>query len=87
MIGPRRFEFFFLLDDRRRRRDHDLLDLVDAAAFLAALHFENETVLRTNLSRDVRLDRQVVIGENVVVIHQLFDELEILQAELRAPTP
>ncbi len=39
-----RLEFFLLLDDRRRRRDHDLLDLVDAAAFFAALLFENESV-------------------------------------------
>ena len=40
-----RLEFFFLLDDRRRRRDDDLLDFVDAAAFFAAFHFENEAVL------------------------------------------
>ena len=45
MIGAARLEFFFLLDDRRRRRDHDLLDFVNAAAFFAALHFENEAVL------------------------------------------
>ncbi len=45
-----RLEFFFLLDDRRRRRDDHLLDLVDAAAFFAAFHFENETVLRANLA-------------------------------------
>ena len=42
---PARLEFFLLLDDRRRRRDDDLLDLVNAAAFLAALFFENESVL------------------------------------------
>ena len=59
MIGARGLEFFFLLDDRRRRRDDDLLDLVDAAAFFAAFHLENEAVLLANLRRDVRLDRLV----------------------------
>ena len=83
MIGPAEFEFFFLLDDRRRRRDHDLLDFVDAAAFFAALHFENEAVFLANLGRDVGLDRQVRVRENVEVIHQLFDELEIFHAELQ----
>ncbi len=52
-----RLEFLFLLDDRRRRCDDDLLDFVDAAAFFAAFHLENEPVLRANLSRDVWLDR------------------------------
>ena len=82
MIGRARFEFFFLLDHRRRWRDHDLFDLVHAAAFFAALHFENETVLVANLRRHFRLDRQVRVGENVEVIHQLLDELEIFQPEL-----
>ena len=54
-----RLEFFFLLDDRRRRRDDDLLDFVNAAAFFAAFHFENEAVFLANLCRDVGLDRLV----------------------------
>ena len=62
---PAGLEFFFLLDDRRRRRDDDLLDFVDAAAFFAAFHFEDEAVLRANLRRDIRLDRLVRVGENV----------------------
>ncbi len=63
-----RLEFLFLLDHRRRRRDDDLLDFVDAAAFLAAFHFENEAVLLANFCRDVRLDRLVrVARENVEV--------------------
>ena len=81
-----RLEFFFLLDDRRRRRDHDLLDLVHAAAFFAAFHFENESVLSANLCRDVGLDRLVRVGENVEVIHQLLDELEF-SARVRSPDP
>ena len=35
------------------------------------------------MRRDFRLDRQVRVGENVEVIHQLLDELEIFQPELR----
>ena len=58
-------EFLFLLDDRRRRGHHDLFDFVNAAAFFAAFHFENETMLRTNLRRDIRLDRQIRVGENL----------------------
>ena len=65
MIGAARLEFFFLLDHRRRRRDDDLLDFVDSAAFFAAFHLENETVLRANLRRDVRLDGLVRVRENV----------------------
>ena len=83
MIGAAQLEFFLLLDHRRRRRDHDLLDFVHAAAFFAAFHFENEAVLVANLRRDVGLHRQVRIRENVEVVHQLFDELEIFQPELR----
>ncbi len=63
-------EFLFLLDDRRRRGDDDLLDLVHAAAFFAPLHLENEAVLRANLRRDVRLDRLILVRENVQ-LHQL----------------
>ncbi len=76
-------EFFFLLDDRRRRRDHHLLDLVHAATFFAALHFENEAVLVAHFRRHLGLYCQVRIRENVEVVHQLLDELEILQTELR----
>ena len=83
MIGARSLEFFLLLDDRRRRRDDDLLDLVNAAAFFAPLHFENKAVLLANLRRDVRLDRLVLVREDVEVVHQLLDELEIFQPELR----
>ena len=61
--------------------------LVNAAAFFAAFHFENEAVLLANLRRDFRLDRLVRIRENVEVIHQLLDELEIFHAELRRPDP
>ena len=68
MIGRARLEFLFLFDDRRRRRDDDLLDLVHAAAFFAAFHLENESVLLANLGRDIRLDRLVLVGENVVVV-------------------
>ena len=77
-----RLEFFFLLDDRRRRRDHDLFDLVHAATFFAALHFENEAVFLANFCRDFRLHRQVRVRENIEVVHQLLDELEIFQPEL-----
>ena len=65
IIGPRRLEFLFLLDDGRRRGDDHLLDFVDAAAFLAAFHFENESVFLANLRRDVRLDRLIRVGENI----------------------
>ena len=61
----------------------DLFDLVNAAAFFAPFLFENEAVLLANLRRDIRLDRQIRVGENVVIIHQLLDELEIFQAQLR----
>jgi hypothetical protein len=57
-------------------------DLMDAGAFFAPLHFKNEAVFVANLGRDLRLDGQVGIRKNVVVVHQLFDELEIFQAEL-----
>ena len=83
MIGARSLELFLLLDDRRRWRDHYLLDLVHAAAFFAALHFENEAVLVANFRRHLGLHRQVRIRENVEVVHQLLDELEIFQPELR----
>jgi hypothetical protein len=63
-------------------RDDDLLDLVNAGAFLAAFHLENETVLRANLRRDVGLDRQIRVRKNIEVVHQLLDELEIFHAEL-----
>ena len=82
MIGARGLSSSSFCDDRRRRSDDDLFDLVNAAAFFAAFHFENESVLRANLRRDIRLDRLVRVGENVVVIHQLLDELEILHAQL-----
>lgn len=62
---PADLEFFFLLDDWGRRRDHYLLDLMNATAFLTAFHFENEPVLLANLRRDVRLDRLVDVRENV----------------------
>ena len=78
-----RLEFFFLLDDRRRRRDNDLLYLVNAAAFLAAFFFQNKSVSLRNLRRDIGLDRLVRVRENIEVIHQLFDQLEIFQTELR----
>ena len=76
-------ELFLLLDNRRRRRDHYLLDFVHAAAFFAALHFENEAVLVAHFRRHFGLHRQVRIRKDVEVVHQLFDELEIFQAELR----
>ncbi len=76
-------ELFFLFDDRRRRRDHHLLDLVHAAAFFAAFHLEDEAVLLANFRRHFGFHRQVGIRENVEVVHQLADELEILQPELR----
>ena len=82
MIGARGFEFFFLLDDRRRRRDDDLLDLVNAAAFFAALFLENESVVLRDLRRDIRLDRLIDVRENVER-HQLGDELVRFQTELR----
>ncbi len=76
-------ELFLLLDNRRRWRDHYLLDFVHAAAFFAALHFENEAVLVAHFRRHLGLHRQVRIRKDVEVVHQLFDELEIFQAELR----
>ena len=83
MIGRARLEFFFFLDYRRRRRDNHLFYLVNAAAFFAAFFFENKSVLLRNLRRDIRLDRLVGVYENVEIVHQLLDELEIFQPELR----
>ncbi len=80
--GRAQLELFFLLDDGRRRRDHDFDLFMDAAAFFATLHLEDEAVFVANLGRDFRLHGQVRVGENVEVVHQLFDELEIFQAEL-----
>ncbi len=80
-------EFLFLFDDGRRRGDDDLFDFVNAAAFFAAFHFENEAVLLANLRRDIRLDRLILVGENVAVVHQLLDELEIFYARVAAPDP
>ena len=47
--GTTGFEFLFLGNDRRRRRYHHLLDFVNAAAFLAALFFQDEPVALANL--------------------------------------
>ena len=86
MMGAARLEFFLLFNDRRRRRDNHLLDLVNAAAFFAALLFENEPVVLRNLRRDVRLDRLIDVREDVEV-HQLLDELMRFQAQLASPVP
>ncbi len=82
MIGAAQLELFFLLDDRWRRRDHHLLDLVHTATFFAALHFESKAMLVAHFRRHLGLYCQVRIRENIEIVHQLFDELEILQAEL-----
>ena len=83
MIGAARLEFFFLLDDRRWRRDHDLLDLVHAAAFLAAFHLENETVLLRKSC--VAMSGSIVwlIGENVQSSISSSMSDAVLDADLR----
>ena len=78
---PARLELFLLFNDWRRRRDHDLLDFVDAPAFLAALFFQNKSVVLSDLGGDVRLDGLIDVGKNVEA-HQLSDELMRFQAEL-----
>ena len=79
--GSARLEFFLSLNDRRRWRDHYFLDLVHSAAFFAAFHLEDKTVLGANLRRDVRLDGLILIRENVQ-LHQLLDQDVVLDPEL-----
>ena len=81
-----RLEFLFRFDDRWRGCDHDLRHLVHAAAFLAAFHLEDETVVRANLRCDVRLNRLGRVCENVE-INQLFDQDVILDPELSREIP
>ncbi len=76
-----RFKFLRLFNDRRRWRDHDLLNLVHARAFFAALFFENESVALGDLRRDVGLDRLIDVRENIEC-HQLGDELMRFQTKL-----
>ena len=55
---------------------------MNAAAFFAAFHFENESVCLANLRRDVGLDRLVLVRENIQ-LHQLLDQNVVLDPELR----
>ena len=68
---------------RRRRSNDDLFFLVNAAAFFAPFFFKNKSVLLRNLRRDIRFNCLVGVYENVEVIHQLLDQLEIFQPQLR----